>query len=139
MSALFSMTVPGKPVPKGRPKFARVGSFTRAYTPETTRRYEDIVAWEARQIWKEGPLTTQLRVHVIAYLPIPQRFSKAKEMAAINGSLKPTTRPDADNYAKSAIDALNGIVFRDDSLITDLIVAKRYDDRPRLEIIVEAA
>jgi len=39
----------------------------------------------------------------------------------------PTCKPDWDNLAKSVIDALNNVFWRDDSLITDALVSKRYD------------
>ena len=45
--------------------------------------------------------------------------------------------PDADNFSKAALDGCNAIIFRDDRLVTDLIVRKRYSERPRLVITVE--
>ena len=48
MSAV-TFTVPGTPVGKGRPKFARRGNFTVAYTPEKTASYENLVKIAAGQ------------------------------------------------------------------------------------------
>lgn len=42
----------------------------------------------------------------------------------------------ADNYVKSALDAMNGIVWHDDALITDLEVKKRYSKHPHIEMEV---
>ena len=43
-----------------------------------------------------------------------------------SGKLKPCKKPDADNIAKVVSDALNGIVYEDDSQICDLNVKKLY-------------
>ena len=42
-------TVPGAPVPKGRPKFARRGKFVTTYTPAATASYENLVKVTAQQ------------------------------------------------------------------------------------------
>ena len=68
---------------------------------------------------------------------MPKSFSRKKRGDALDGILKPTTRPDADNYAKAALDGCNGILFRDDSQVADLIVRKRYSVEPRLVITME--
>lgn len=45
---------------------------------------------------------------------------------------------DADNHAKAILDALNGIVFLDDSQVTDLQVVKHFSKVQYLEIEIEA-
>ena len=49
------------------------------------------------------------------------------------------SKPDLDNLAKAAADALNGLAYRDDSCITDLVVRKRYGTEPRLEVVIRDA
>ena len=39
--------VPGEPVAKARPRFARVGKFVKTYTPKETLNFEKTVAWYA--------------------------------------------------------------------------------------------
>ena len=68
---------------------------------------------------------------------MPKRLKKADRELAIDGVIVPTTRPDADNYAKAALDACNAILFKDDAQVTDLIVRKRYSVTPRLLITME--
>lgn len=48
----------------------------------------------------------------------------------------PTVKPDADKLVRSILDSLTGIVFTDDSQVTDLVVAKRYGLPERAEIAV---
>ena len=83
------------------------------------------------------PIDEGVLVSVTAYVPMPKSWSKKKRELAVDGAIKPIVRPDADNFSKAALDGCNAIIFRDDSLVTDLIVRKRYSERPRLVITVE--
>jgi Holliday junction resolvase RusA-like endonuclease len=134
------LVIAGIPAAKGRPRITTRGGSPRAFTPAKTRAYEGRVA-DAGHHAMEGadPFDQALFVTVTAFVAMPQSLSRAKREAAIAGDLKPVTKPDVDNYAKAAIDGLNGIVFRDDSVVSDLLIRKRYSAQPRLEIIVEAA
>jgi Holliday junction resolvase RusA-like endonuclease len=135
---LLTFTIDGVPVAKGRPKITTRGGFARAYTPDKTRRYEDLIRCAAVDAMNgETPINEPVLVSVTAYVPMPKRLSKKSRQEARDGILKPATRPDADNYAKACLDGCNAIVFRDDSLVTDLIVRKRYSERPRLVVTVE--
>ena len=46
-------------------------------------------------------------------------------------------KPDADNIAKSVLDALNGFAYNDDNQIVCLTVQKLYDTNARVEITIE--
>jgi Holliday junction resolvase RusA-like endonuclease len=132
------VTVDGAPIAKGRPRVTTRGRFARVYTPQKTRRYEDLIRCEAVAVMRDRkPVTDAVLLSVTAYVPIPASMSRKKRADAIDGILKPTTRPDSDNYAKAALDGCNGILFKDDSQVTDLIVRKRYSAQPRLVIVME--
>jgi Holliday junction resolvase RusA-like endonuclease len=75
------------------------------------------------------------RVTVRAFMPMPQAIArhKLKGPSAEAGVIRPITKPDVDNFAK-VIDALNGIVWRDDNQVVELTVSKFYSARPRLEL-----
>lgn len=62
---------------------------------------------------------------------------KAKKLRAIAGYILPAKKPDLDNLAKAALDACNGIIWRDDALICSLLVKKRYAANPRLELQIK--
>jgi Holliday junction resolvase RusA-like endonuclease len=123
----------GEPVAKGRPRFGKNGV---TYTPVKTQRYEGSLAWAA-QVAMNGrtPFETALHVRIFVYKGVPDSWSSKKKSAALLGVIRPTGKPDVDNYAK-CMDALNKIVWTDDSLIVDLTVRKCYSERPRLEIHV---
>lgn len=131
--------VPGAPVSKGRPRATARGGKVRTFTPAKTRNYENLVKLEAGRVMAGKPLIEgPVKLSVIASLQIPQSWSKKKQAAALEGTLLPTSRPDVDNYAKAVLDALNEVVFRDDSQVVQLIARKRYSERPGLTIqIVE--
>ena len=125
----------GEPVAKGRPRLVSLGGKPRAFTPAKTRTYEAALQYAASQVMGDRPLLIgALTMSVVASLPIPQSWSKKKQDMARSGALKPTSRPDVDNYAKSAADALNGVVYPDDCQIALLMVSKVYSDKPGLRI-----
>lgn len=127
------VNIPGQPVPKGRPRFTR-GGF--AYTPDKTRKYEKLVAGLAKTAMVgRPPFDCPIKVMVTAFMRIPQ-MSRKRTADAQAGYILPAVKPDADNLAKAALDACNGIIWRDDALICSLLVKKRYALEPRLEIRV---
>lgn len=135
---LVSFSVPGLPVPKGRPRLTTRGGIARAYTPEKTRSYESAIRAAAADAMDGRDVVDQaVAITVTAFLPMPKRLNKADRALAIDGLIMPTARPDADNYAKAALDACNAILFKDDAQVTDLIVRKRYSVTPRLLITME--
>ena len=53
------------------------------------------------------------------------------------GHVRPIVKPDLDNYIKSTLDALNGVIWTDDATIVELNTSKWYADDPRIEIEVK--
>lgn len=128
----IKITLPGEPRGKGRPRFGN----GRTYTPDATRRYEDalrkVASEEARG---RRPMEGPLSVSIEARMPIPTSWRIRAKEAARAGDVRPTGKPDADNLMK-VIDALNGIVWRDDSQIVEARVVKIYSEKPALVIDV---
>jgi len=135
LPAPLVIEVAGEPKGKGRPRFSRKSGA--AYTPQPTRVYEDAIRFAAQHAMRgKPPIEGPLIVTVRAYFSVPASWSKAKREAALSGVHKHTGRPDADNLLKS-IDALNAIVWRDDSQIYRAVIEKAYAERPRLRIEIE--
>lgn len=138
MIAQFS--IPGPPVAKGRARFSRQGGFVRTFTPEKTLNFEGRVGYAGSDAMAgrepvEGPLVLSLDVR----LPIPASWSKKKQEEAALGVLRPTGKPDVDNFAKAVLDGLNGIVWRDDSQVVELRASKFYSITPRVDVLVMGA
>jgi len=136
---VIEFTIYGEPVAQGRPKFSTAGGFARAYDPEKSRDFKDYVRLAASEHAPNELITEPLRLGVTFYRQIPKSFGKKKAVEAEEGRLLPVTKPDIDNYLKSVKDALNGVIWRDDSCVTDVIMSKRYSSKPRIEISIKKA
>ena len=134
---MIKLTVLGKPLAKGRPKFSSKGKFVRVYTPKKTTDYETLIKFSAQEVAPkellEGPVTMEIEAH----LPIPKAMSKKKRALIKSHDLRPITRPDIDNYAKIVLDALNDIIYKDDNQVVSLNIRKFYSEKPRMEIYIK--
>ena len=133
---MVSFTVPGDPVPQGRPKFTTRGGFARAYDPAKSRAYKARVA-EIGCISCRRPMQGPLRVTLAIYRPIQKSISKTKHRARVEGRELPVVKPDVDNVFKAVTDALKGITWVDDNQICEAIISKKYSDAPRVEVKIE--
>lgn len=134
-----SFVIPGAPIAKGRPKTAVVNGRAIIYTPSKTRREEGAIRLMADEAMAgAAPIEGPIAVAIVHHMPIPASWSGVKQRRARDGLIMPTGRPDWENLAKLALDALNGIVYRDDAQIVSAQVAKRYSTEPRTEISVTA-
>lgn len=129
----INFVVPGEPQGKARQRVTRNGT----YTPKKTRDYEALVR-KCYQYAANGQQFGEQPVCVIirANYGVPKSASTKKKNAMLLGEIPPTKKPDADNIAKAICDALNGVAWRDDSQVISLIVRKRYDTIPRVEVYI---
>lgn len=127
----------GKIQPKQRPRFVRRGSFIQTYTPETTLKYQNLVAEAYKTKYKDMKLDGALIVEIGAFFNVPKSYSKKKKRELYG---KPNTQHngDIDNVAKSVLDGLNGVAWDDDTIVYDLHITKWYtlsdEDPERVEI-----
>jgi Holliday junction resolvase RusA-like endonuclease len=134
---IVNFEVPGDPVPKGRPRFARRGTFVQTYTDAKTIDYETHVAMKARQaIGASEPLKGPLTVFLYLRYTIPPSYSKKRKEACLNGVEYPK-KIDIDNVYKSITDAMNGIVYLDDSQIVEAHITKVYNEQAGVNIMVQ--
>jgi Holliday junction resolvase RusA-like endonuclease len=132
--------VEGDPKGKGRPRFSRVGNFTKVYTDKKTLTYEAMIATFAKQaIGATEPLKTPVTVFLYVRLPIPQSYPKKRREACLSGVEKPCKKPDIDNIAKTYLDAMNGVIFVDDTQVIDLHVKKLYSEKAGVDVMVMEA
>lgn len=114
---MVRITVPGRPVPKGRPRLGMHGRKAYVYTPPETREYEKLVGWVAKAVGcklASKPVAMTLEIFV-------------------------RRKMDIDNVAKSILDGLNGIAYEDDDQVVELHVRKHRvkdtaDERVEIEI-----
>lgn len=113
--------IPGRPVPKGRPRFTRSG---RAYTPRRTREYERKIADHAlvaRNTQRQWP--TDARYHVLVTAHV----------------LTERSHGDVDNYAKAALDGCNGVLWLDDRQVVSCVSRREVGGRGREGLTIDVA
>lgn len=131
---MLEFTIPTAPIAKARARSTRSGHH---YTPQKTVDFESIVAWHAKAAMAGKPLYEGALIVTLYYgIPIPKNLEPRIKRGEI---IYPTKRPDMDNYEKSVLDAMNGIVYKDDAQIVATFHKKRYTRNPRVVISVDSA
>lgn len=134
---MITFTIPGKPVGKGRPRFARRGNFVSAYTPEKTASFENLVRLFASHEVGGRPLVTgPIELGVSVFISPPASWSAKKRSKAILSGERPTTKPDLDNIVKLIGDALNGVLYEDDKQIVEIHAGKHYGEADLTRVVV---
>lgn len=136
---IIKFTVYGEPVAQGRPKLTTINGMARAYDPKKSRDWKDYVKLAAGEHAPQALLEGPLHLEVTIYRQTTKAISSSRKKAeaAEQGDILPVSKPDVDNYLKGVKDALNGVIWKDDSQVTDVIARKRYSARPRVEVIIK--
>lgn len=128
--------VPGAPIAKKRPRFARRGKFVQTYNEQETE--EGRWLWEAQQ-QIDAAMQGAVKVEMLFAMPRPKSHYgtgrnewKLKESAP----LLHTKKPDIDNLQKWVLDCLNGILWVDDSCVVEARARKEYAEKPMTVITV---
>lgn len=130
---MISFTIYGEPVAQARPRFNRYTGC--AYDPKKSKDFKKLVAISALPYKPKELLTGALKLNIKVFRSMP-KMSKTKALLALEGHIRPTTKPDIDNYVKGVKDALNGVIYKDDSQVVCLHAEKYYSDSPRIEIVL---
>lgn len=138
----IDFTVYGDPKPKKRHRSRVVRtktgkSFVMNYPDADGVSAENYIKLAASQNFKESIITGAVELRLGFCFKVPNSWSIKKTDEALNGILKHTKKPDLDNLIKAVKDALNGIVWHDDSQVFLVTAEKIYTERPRtfIEII----
>jgi len=134
----IELKIPGKPIAKARPRFARRGKFVTTYNDQETE--ESKFLWEVKQqLDIKKPYECPISVEVGFYFDRPKsQFGTGKNAGVIKGSAPfyHIKRPDLDNLEKFVLDCLNGYVWRDDSQIFNIESQKLYVENTQPETIL---
>jgi Holliday junction resolvase RusA-like endonuclease len=126
-------TVLGVPQPQGS---------SRAFIPKGWSRAIITSANPKNKSWRQevaGAALCEMKEHKPSGRGMPMRvmlafyFQRPKSVKVL---AEKTTKPDIDKLCRSAIDALTGIAFEDDSQVTELFATKAFGNPPRVEITV---
>lgn len=134
---MIKITIPIEPVEQARPRVTRIGASIWVYDPPKVARYKREIAKKARLLYTGEPLDGPLKVHLKFYRHIQKSVSKKEHALRASGAHRPTVKPDVDNYVKSTLDGLTGVLWVDDNLIVSETSDKFYSDYPRVEVEVK--
>lgn len=83
------------------------------------------------------PIDAEIYIEIKTFKPMIKAFSKVEQFLAEARILRPDKKPDVDNYAKTVLDAINGLVWTDDGRVVDLHIQKFYSVIPRVEVNIK--
>lgn len=134
---LLTFQINGKPIPQERARVTKNGTYypkkCKDYSLKVQKKAMDAVVATANPIF---PLRMPLALNVIICRIPPKRLSKKNTRNALNGMIAPTTTPDTDNYLKLIKDAMNGIVYVDDSYVCTETITKRYGSEEGVTVML---
>jgi Holliday junction resolvase RusA-like endonuclease len=138
MSFMVTFKVDADPVGKQRARYAKRGNFVQTYTPDKTRNYESLIKEAAIEaMGSSEPLETPVTLYLYIRAPIPKSLPKKRIEACLNGLEKPIKKPDASNVLKSVEDAMNGVIYKDDSQIVNIHVSKVYSSVSGVDVCIK--
>lgn len=109
----FDFIHPGKPVPKGRPRFSKHGGV---YTPAATKLGEEDLLLQ--YISQHGP-------EFLGPVGVDLTFTPAETIIGIYDETWPSTlRGDLDNYVKLVLDALDKTAWKNDRQVVTIRARK---------------
>jgi len=135
---MLKIKIPGEPIAKKRPRFARRGKFVTTYNDQQTEEGK-FIQQALFQIGKKEPLREPILIDMDFYKSRPKsHYGTGRNAGKIKKSSPrwPITKPDIDNYIKFVLDCLNGVAWTDDSLVVLTKAGKFYSEKPRTEISI---
>jgi Holliday junction resolvase RusA-like endonuclease len=124
----ITITIPGRPQPLQRHRMAR----SRSYDTAQNRRNKYAVQQAALQVLGAAkPLSGPLAIEATFAFVRPKSAPKRRTM--------PEVKPDVDNLVKLLLDALNGVVWRDDAQVVEMRARKIYANVEQTRLVVRAA
>ncbi len=133
---MITFTIPGEPVPLLRPRVVQ-NKYTHhihAYTPDKCAVYAERV-----RLYALRHLENTAFQRLTGPLEVFMTFYRTKPKSAGKKDCWPVTRPDLSNYVKLVEDALNGLLWVDDSQIVISTLRKMYvsgEDEARTEVSI---
>lgn len=136
----ITIPVQGQPQAQARHKTFRRGSKLIQVDPsaEDKKAFAQVVLLQLDKEWS-SPLKSAIDVTLYFQMRRPQNHYRTNgEVKEWAGLMPCTKKPDVDNLIKFVFDALNGILWADDSQIIRVTASKSYSNTPCTVIIVSA-
>jgi Holliday junction resolvase RusA-like endonuclease len=129
----ISLSIPGAPISKKRPRFARRGKFVTTYNPQESEEGKFVCLMQTQMKHDPIPAGTPIYLTLNFHMPIPASMSKKVRLS----NPKHTKKPDLDNLIKFVKDCANGILWHDVSQVVFIIADKFFSEEPKTCIRLE--
>lgn len=127
--------LPAAPKERARVVSNPATGMVASYTPAKTRRFSALVRGVAVRVMAGAlPISGPVGMEIMFLFRPPKSWPLWRRTAAIDGVLAPTARPDMDNLDKALLDALNGVAFDDDALISRHGAEKRFAEQDAIVV-----
>jgi Holliday junction resolvase RusA-like endonuclease len=136
------ITINIQPVPASRPRVTKfknkkTGKIqNRTFYLKTYQTYKDALKEMMSQVWKSQSFTKPVSAKVIFQFEVPASWSKKKRNSFL-GKPMVLTKGDLDNLEKGLYDAMNEIVFEDDTLVWNHQVVKIWGSSGSITFMVK--
>jgi Holliday junction resolvase RusA-like endonuclease len=121
-SSCLTIAVPGAPISWKRARRCGQTYFDAQKADKT------FYAWTVKEKWRREASSGPYSLHMQFRVPMPSSWSKKKKKEHLGKPV--SSRPDIDNYVKFILDALQGVVWNDDSAVTEILATKIYSIEP---------
>lgn len=135
------ITIPIVPTAQRRARATVRGRHAAVYKDSKQLANEQTIEAFLMRYVPPRPFEGPVLLGVKAFMPIPQSRPKKWKTAALQGAIRPTTKPDLDNLIKQIKDTMTHMRFwTDDKLIVGFLpgTGKYYSDTPRWEVVLIA-
>ena len=129
----IEFTVLGNPKALKRHRTFRRGNFVGQYDPSVKEKDDFLVL--AHQHAPPQPIDVPVKLRVEFLFARPKSHYR-KGILKQDAPITHIGRPDIDNLIKFIMDSLNGVYWKDDSIIYDIVSSKYYDEIPRTDVII---
>ena len=130
---MIAFTVFGVPVPKGSKRAFVLPNSRRVAMVESSAKtlkpwLSDVRYQASLKMNGHDLLLGPVALHLDFSMPKPKSYPKRRQLFMTKA------RGDADKIARAVLDALKGVLYRDDAQVVELLIRKEYGDRPGVRI-----
>jgi len=129
---MILFTIKGDPKALKRHRTFRRGKLTGQYDPSQGDKADFLSI--AHKYAPDKPIDVPIHLRATFIFQRPKNHYRANGQVKSQFGSQHIGRPDVDNLIKFVCDSLNGVFWRDDSLIFWVNAQKKYGDAPLTEI-----
>ncbi len=119
------MTIQIAPYPAPRPRVTRFGTYNSPKYTEWKQTLASLVRKQYTTI-----TLSPVELEIVFIFTKPKSWSKKKAQSTRLHTIK----PDIDNLAKAVMDALTGVIYKDDGQVCKLNLCKQYGAKESIEL-----